>query len=81
MFPENLKQSREKAGFTQASFAKTLGVPLRTIQNWEQGHREPRLDMLATLAKVLNVTADELLKQGPSKSAPKRPRTRPRKEK
>ncbi len=81
MFPENLKQSRERAGFTQASFAKTVGVPLRTIQNWEQGHREPRLDMLATLAKVLNVTADELLKQTLAKSVGKNPRSRPRKEK
>jgi putative transcriptional regulator len=81
MFAENLKDIREKAGFTQASFAKTLGLPLRTIQNWEQGHREPRLDMLATLATVLGVTADELLMQSPSKSVPKNPRSRPRKKK
>ena len=28
-------------GKTQKTFAKALGVPLKTVQNWEQGRRKP----------------------------------------
>jgi transcriptional regulator with XRE-family HTH domain len=80
MFPENLKRCREAAGFTQASFAEKIGVPLRTVQNWEQGHREPGLAVLATLAKALSVSVDVLVAGG-EKPNPKKPRGGPRKEK
>ncbi len=41
-----LKALREAKGLKQWQAAKALGVPLRTYQNWEQGHRDaqqPRL--------------------------------------
>jgi transcriptional regulator with XRE-family HTH domain len=60
MFAQNLKRLRAAAGFTQASFAETLGLPLRTLQNWEQGKREPRLDTLPTLARSLGVPVSAL---------------------
>ncbi len=34
-------QARMKVGMTQARFAEILGVSLRTLQDWEQGRREP----------------------------------------
>lgn len=34
-------RAREKSGLTQAEFAKLLGVSVRTLQDWEQGRREP----------------------------------------
>lgn len=33
--------ARENAGLSQASFAGLLGVSVRTLQQWEQGRREP----------------------------------------
>lgn len=33
---------RVRLNLSQASFAKKLGVPVGTIQNWEQGKREPQ---------------------------------------
>lgn len=40
---KSLKRLRESRGpeFTQARAAAALGVPLRTYQNWEQGHAAP----------------------------------------
>jgi len=35
----SLKKARGKLGLTQGKAADLLGVPLRTYQNWEQGHR------------------------------------------
>lgn len=37
----DVKVIREKIGFSQSDFAVLIGVSLRTIQNWEQGHRHP----------------------------------------
>jgi putative transcriptional regulator len=33
--------ARTRVGLTQAAFAALLGVSLRTLQDWEQGRREP----------------------------------------
>jgi putative transcriptional regulator len=32
---------REKLGLSQSQFSALLGISLRTLQNWEQGHRRP----------------------------------------
>jgi len=41
-FPEpDVKSIRNDVGFTQSKFAALLGVNIRTLQNWEQGHRHP----------------------------------------
>ena len=33
--------ARAKIGLTQSAFAEMLGVSLRTLQDWEQGRRQP----------------------------------------
>ncbi len=44
-------RAREKSGLTQSEFAKLLGVSVRTLQDWEQGRREPNA-AAQTLIKV-----------------------------
>ncbi len=34
-------EARLKSGLSQSEFAKLLGVSKRTLQEWEQGRREP----------------------------------------
>lgn len=34
-------RAREKSELTQFEFSKLLGVSVRTLQDWEQGRREP----------------------------------------
>jgi len=44
-------RAREKSGLSQAKFAQLLGVSVRTLQDWEQGRREPNA-AAKTLIKV-----------------------------
>ena len=34
-------EARNRVGMSQDEFAKLLGVSVRTLQDWEQGRREP----------------------------------------
>lgn len=34
-------EARFKVGMSQVEFARLLGVSVRTLQDWEQGRREP----------------------------------------
>jgi len=36
-----IAEARHRIGLTQAEFAKLLDVSLRTLQEWEQGRRQP----------------------------------------
>ena len=38
----DVKAVRERTGLSQAKFALTIGISVRTLQNWEQGHRQPQ---------------------------------------
>lgn len=54
-FPElKVKAVREKVGLSQQDFAMLIGVSKRTIENWEQGRRQPTGPAKALL-RILNV--------------------------
>jgi len=39
--PEGIRQIREKLHKSQSEFARMIGVSVATLQNWEQGRRQP----------------------------------------
>jgi len=41
IIPPEIKAVREKLQVSQAEFARMIGVSSRTLQNWEQGRRNP----------------------------------------
>jgi len=57
-----LKEIRDKRGMTQGQLAKKVGVHLVTISRIETGARQPSMDLLHRLAKVLKVKVGDLLK-------------------
>ena len=61
MFRINLKILREKAGLSQAKFAKEIGIAQSTVGGWESGAREPNFDMILKLANFFNVSTDYLI--------------------
>ena len=56
-----LKQKRKEAGLTQKQLAEKSGVPLRTIQNWEDHVNEPLARPLKRIADVLDCKVDDLI--------------------
>ena len=60
-FSKNLQKARELSGKTQLQVATLLGVREGAYQHYEYSRREPNLDRLRELARILNVSADFLL--------------------
>jgi len=40
--PEDVRSIRERLHKSQSEFARMIGVTTSTLQNWEQGRREPQ---------------------------------------
>lgn len=63
-FGENLKYFRTLARLSQRALGGLLGFSARTISDWECGNTEPNVDTIKRLAKVLNVSYEELFDYG-----------------
>ena len=61
MFKIRLKELREQLGFSQARFARAIGVSQSTVGMWESGKNTPTFSTLESLANYFGVTVDYLL--------------------
>lgn len=59
--PLDVKAIRQKTGLSQARFAIIMGVSVRTLQNWEQGHRTPQ-GPAASLLRIVDKDPQAALK-------------------
>lgn len=65
---QRIAAARKKLGISQSEAAQKWGLSVRTLQNWEIGHRQPRGFARGQLDKLL---AEILAQDG---SSPKRRR-------
>lgn len=63
LFSQNLKKKRQESGLKQQEIADMMEVNRVTYTNWENGKREPTLENVVKLAKILKTTTDNLLGQ------------------
>lgn len=57
----NLRELRELAGLNQDTLGEQAGVTRQTIAAWEKGDREPSMQQLTKLCRILNVPIDVML--------------------
>lgn len=60
-FPEKLKTLRAERGLTQEQLAARLYVTRTAVSKWETGGGSPNLDSLQALARLFDVSVDDLL--------------------
>ncbi len=60
-FSKNLKYYREVSGITQKTLASKLNITIRSYQRYESGEREPKLDILISIADIFCISLDDLV--------------------
>lgn len=63
---QRIKELRKKNDLTQEKLADFLGVTYQSVSKWECGTTMPDLAMIVPLARLLHVSADELLGMKPA---------------
>ncbi len=62
-FNENLKNLRLHSALMQKEIAQILNVSVRTFQGWESGRTEPNIEKLIQIAKLFDVSIDDLVEK------------------
>ena len=60
---EVLKKHRTECRMTQEFVAEAIGVSRQAVSKWESGQSDPSTTNLMALAKLFQVTPEELLKE------------------
>lgn len=55
-----IKELRLQTGLSQSAFAKYFEIPLRTVQDWEQGKRTPPEYLVKLIAEKLKTNKLEV---------------------
>lgn len=61
MLGERIASLRSRLGWSQAELARRLNISPSAVGMYEQGRREPSVDMLVSLSRTLGVSMDFLL--------------------
>lgn len=61
IFAAHLRALRQKAGLSQEALAARLGVSAQSVSKWENASNWPEAALILPLARLLGVSADELL--------------------
>lgn len=61
MIPDNIRNLRKRNHMSQDELAEKLGVSRQSVSLWENGQTQPTIENIIALAKVFNVSSDEIL--------------------
>lgn len=61
MVTSNIRHLRKRAGFTQAQLAEKLDIKRSLVGAYEEGRAEPKLSTLVNVAKLFEVSLDQLI--------------------
>ncbi|MFC1461490.1 helix-turn-helix domain-containing protein [Verrucomicrobiota bacterium] len=70
LFGERLSALRKQKGFTQSQFAKKVSLSIEMINYYERRCPNPSASFIEKAAKVLGVSADELIGTKPMRAQP-----------
>lgn len=62
-FGNKIKQLRENSGYSQGELAKLLDIPQSLLWKYEHNLAVPSVLNAAKLAKIFNVTVEQLIKK------------------
>jgi len=57
---KTIKELRDERGWTQLQLAIKLGVTPVTVYNWERGKYEPTASMFRRIARIFEVSMDDI---------------------
>lgn len=63
-FPEQLKMARLNINYTQQQVADLMGIAKSTYCGYETGKRQPDVEKIKLLARILQTSGDTLLETG-----------------
>ena len=61
MLSKNIKELRTRKGLTQKELADKLHVTSQAVSRWENGEVEPSVSTIGEMAKIFEVTTDEII--------------------
>ena len=61
MLGDKIKQIRKTKNISQREFAKILAIPVSTLANYENNHRQPNIETLNKISEALGVSITELI--------------------
>ena len=56
---DRIKELRKKSGLSQSKFSAKFGIPVRTLQQWEQGISAPPEYLVKMMAYIMQVEDKE----------------------
>ncbi len=61
IFAKNLKELREERELTQKEMSSLLKMPVSTYANYEQGRRDPSIDLIREICDIFDISADLII--------------------
>lgn len=55
-----IRQARYSLRLTQEEFARSVGVGVRNVPDWESGKRQPRIASLRRISELSGIPLEEL---------------------